>query len=667
MAYKYPTGSGSAGSGSGGTITEADVSAALEHRLSTGHVNLTHSDGSLAYDTGTMLHNMAKPTNDGTGAVYGTGMGHTFITVGDGSKLFVAYADGSRGLQAGPAPTVDSPELTIFTALAIPFGSHKLIFGSGAQAGTGYGGIGMRKVFKRAGTENVIATTCDDNIWESSVPSDGHGYGGIVNTIADAYNNCTMAVTWPVGEGTLVDVVYEFKAPVVLKGTGTWGTTWAPAWQDDRTPITMAEAVYYDVWAAKTYAVNDKIVEDGVIYRANTAGAQVGSFAANTALWTEVGNIPSVMIYKGGISVANFNAITTGSAGDFYRISDTGTLTGGQAAIVGDQVVVNTAVSVTIAAGQFDYFPNQETSTIVPPWTAKTYALDDAIYDGTTIWYCSSAGAQVTDFATNAASWKSIPRVESNVKVDTDAAYNLGASAKGFNKIFIKGGVHYNDNGLSRIGFTATETDVYSPDGNDNIRIENNAIRLMTNNTSKVLITSTETAVKSPDALSNVTVTNTDVTADVNSIERIKLDNTYSYLKSPDGTDQLIVGNNDIRLQVNSASKMMMDVDNVTFNVPLKMGGSTAPGLKTKILDDLTGSTQGGSVSIAHGLTLADIRSFSVLVTQGGNRWPPGSTIITKKQYDVWANADSIVVQNHANNSADVLNKVVKVLVTYEP
>lgn len=45
---------------------------------------------------------------------------------------------------------------------------------------------------------------------------------------------------------------------------------------------------YEDAWIAKTYAVGDIVVDVGIRYECNTAGAQITSFATNIALWDAI-------------------------------------------------------------------------------------------------------------------------------------------------------------------------------------------------------------------------------------------------------------------------------------------------------------------------------------------------------------------------------------------
>jgi len=317
------------------------------------HFIIDEQHGNLSFDLGGNLHNLAKPSNDGLGVVYGTGHSNVNIILGENGKLIVGYANSGRTTLDSPTP--DTNNLTTVTSYTqeTTWVGTSIIHGLGLW--TVEDNVGFRIICKRHSDGVVLASTCSDTVWNGGVASD---YGVIAFTKANEYSLARMASDWPVRDGTLIDITLEFKSPVTVVGYGTHGVDWHYGWQDDLTPHTVAAAVYYDVWAAKTYAVNDKIVEDGTIYRANTAGAQITSFAANVALWTEVGDIPDVMTYKGGITVAAFNALSVGVSGDFYRLTDSGTLTGGVVGTLGDSVVLNTTISNPIAAGEFDLFPD---------------------------------------------------------------------------------------------------------------------------------------------------------------------------------------------------------------------------------------------------------------------------------------------------------------------
>jgi hypothetical protein len=95
--------------------------------------------------------------------------------------------------------------------------------------------------------------------------------------------------------------------------------------------------------------------------------------------------------------------------------------------------------------------------------------------------------------------------------------------------------------------------------------------------------------------------------------------------------------------------------------------GSDAPAVKMKKLTGTTSSTQGTSVSLNHGLNANKILSISVLVDySAGNCVPPSYTAAANYEYNYYLNGTAISIININGNSALVLGKPVRVLITYE-
>lgn len=621
MAYTYPVGGNG---GSGGGVAGVGT-------FSGEHLVLNEQHGNLAYFDGTNHRNMLKVANDGDGVVIGSGHGDVNFILGDGNKLIVGYASGARTIQDSGTPTVNSDPLTTYTWANNPMVGTKQLHETGIWCVEG--NVGFRIRFCRPADGVVMAQTCDDQEWGGGASLGGAG--GMAYTSANAWAMAPLEVEWPIKDGTMVDVVYEFKSAVTLVGEGIWPGSWTPSWRDDQTPLVVGSAVFYDVWMAKTYAVNDKIVEDGVIYRANTAGAQVGSFAAESAKWTEVGNIPAVMTYKGGISVADFNLLATGAAGDFYRISGTGTLTGGQAAVVGDQVVVNQTVSVTITAAQFDYFANQEPGIIIPPWTAKSYALDEVVYEGEKIWYCNNAGVQATSFATHAADWQQAPRISSNIKVTDDDSYNLGAASKGLGKIFTKRGLYY-DSTNERVGLTATGTTLKSPDATDYWQSTNGALTAILTGTNRISIDGTKSEMASPDGSDYFKVINSGLYAALGAQTRLQMGTTKSQMLSPNGSKHMEITNTQ-----------------TTITGPTKLGAN-APALEFVEVTGLMPAA-GADNATAHGLVDHNkAHIISALVQTDNAAWMPISdkAVISGHSADFLFDATNVKIWLAAGNNS---------------
>jgi microcystin-dependent protein len=126
----------------------------------------------------------------------------------------------------------------------------------------------------------------------------------------------------------------------------------------DRWILNTERIAYAPAWSAKTWNKDDQVVESGLIYVCNQTGAQTGTFAANSAKWVLLADlIATIKDYKGGISVVNFNALTSAAKGDQYDLSTAGTLVGGQVASVLDVVTINnTFTGRTIIASDYSYF-----------------------------------------------------------------------------------------------------------------------------------------------------------------------------------------------------------------------------------------------------------------------------------------------------------------------
>ena len=95
--------------------------------------------------------------------------------------------------------------------------------------------------------------------------------------------------------------------------------------------------------------------------------------------------------------------------------------------------------------------------------------------------------------------------------------------------------------------------------------------------------------------------------------------------------------------------------------------GNGAPSIKMKKLTGTTSSSQGGAVTVVHGLTSSTILSVSVLVEHATNSFlPAGYTIGTGSEFGWFADASNITVMNKTANSANILSKPIRILITYE-
>ena len=121
-------------------------------------------------------------------------------------------------------------------------------------------------------------------------------------------------------------------------------------------------------------------------------------------------------------------------------------------------------------------------------------------------------------------------------------------------------------------------------------------------------------------------------------------------------------GNNALNVGIGvNAPATTLDVNGYT-----KLGPSS-PHIATVKLTGLTASSQGGISTINHGLTLSKILSVSVLVEASSATLVPDSyTVLAGYEFDFRINTTGVILTNHPSNSAFVISKPVRILITYE-
>lgn len=99
----------------------------------------------------------------------------------------------------------------------------------------------------------------------------------------------------------------------------------------------------------------------------------------------------------------------------------------------------------------------------------------------------------------------------------------------------------------------------------------------------------------------------------------------------------------------------------------MQIGPPGSPTFATKKLTGTTPSTQGGQVAIAHGLTASKILTWNVVVNGVSTSvLIPQQHMAYGYEFTSYVTADNIVVDLSATNSANILNKGIKVFVVYE-
>ncbi|MEO6166515.1 MAG: hypothetical protein ABIO46_09660, partial [Chitinophagales bacterium] len=92
-----------------------------------------------------------------------------------------------------------------------------------------------------------------------------------------------------------------------------------------------------------------------------------------------------------------------------------------------------------------------------------------------------------------------------------------------------------------------------------------------------------------------------------------------------------------------------------------------APKIKMKKITGTTATAQGGSVSIAYGLTSSKILSVEVLVEYGANVFVPSGYIVNSGyEFNYYVNTTNVIIYNLTGNSTNILSDPVRILITYE-
>ena len=124
------------------------------------------------------------------------------------------------------------------------------------------------------------------------------------------------------------------------------------------------------------------------------------------------------------------------------------------------------------------------------------------------------------------------------------------------------------------------------------------------------------------------------------------------------GTQANILEDATYRLQVNGKAYV---------SSYMQIGPPGSPTVATKKLTGTTPSTQGGLVAIAHGLTASKILTWNVVVNGvSTSDLIPQQHMAYGYEFTSHVNSDNIVVALSATNSANILNKGIKVFVVYE-
>ncbi|KAA9339807.1 hypothetical protein F0P96_04100 [Hymenobacter busanensis] len=121
-----------------------------------------------------------------------------------------------------------------------------------------------------------------------------------------------------------------------------------------------------------------------------------------------------------------------------------------------------------------------------------------------------------------------------------------------------------------------------------------------------------------------------------------------------------------------SAAHAQVGIGTTTPRASLEVNGYTklgadAPAIKVKKLTATTPNAQGQVTAVAHGLNLAKIISITGLVETPFASWVTlNFTTQSGFQVGVYADATNVNINTAPSNSSSVLNRPVRLLITYE-
>jgi hypothetical protein len=127
------------------------------------------------------------------------------------------------------------------------------------------------------------------------------------------------------------------------------------------------------------------------------------------------------------------------------------------------------------------------------------------------------------------------------------------------------------------------------------------------------------------------------------------------------------VGNSILNWDYNGTELFRVESNaNFSINGFTKLGGSTAPAIKTLKLLGTTASSENADATVPHGLILSKIISVRILVDNGSELIESGYTVGTNSRFNFKVNATDVVVTNVNLSSSSILSKPMRIFITYE-
>ena len=124
------------------------------------------------------------------------------------------------------------------------------------------------------------------------------------------------------------------------------------------------------------------------------------------------------------------------------------------------------------------------------------------------------------------------------------------------------------------------------------------------------------------------------------------------------------------RMRITSNGNVGIRTQNPTAELEVngftKLGGSTAPAIKILKLSGTTNAAAGNGANIPHGLTMSKILSVVVMVEASASQWIPPTWGYAGYEYRLDLGTTTVNIWTTAGNSGNVLNRPIRVLITYE-